>query len=101
MKFKLQNGDGEAVVALDGRLDFTANEDFRELLTQAHELRPKRLVFDLGALAAIDSVGLGLLYIAQEDLGLVETRITLRNPQGYVARLLDLTEADKTFDIER
>lgn len=83
---------------LEGQLDFSANDSFEHLLDGLKVDKPQRLVFDLTGLTSIDSVGLGLLYIASEDLAGVP--VVLRHPQGYVARLLDLTDAKKMFQIE-
>lgn len=99
MEYKVQNDGSTALVTLEGQLDFSANDTFEKLLDALKSNPPTRLVFDLTGLSTIDSVGLGLLYIASEDLSGVP--VILRNPQGYVARLLDLTDAAKMFEIER
>jgi HptB-dependent secretion and biofilm anti anti-sigma factor len=99
MEYKVQNDGSTALVTLEGQLDFSANDTFEKLLDALKSNPPSTLVFDLTALSTIDSVGLGLLYIASEDLSGVP--VILRNPQGYVARLLDLTDAAKMFQIER
>lgn len=99
MEYKVQNDGSTALVTLEGQLDFSANDTFEKLLDVLKSNPPTTLVFDLTALSTIDSVGLGLLYIASEDLSGVP--VILRNPQGYVARLLDLTDAAKMFQIER
>ncbi|OJX79439.1 STAS domain-containing protein [Magnetospirillum sp. 64-120] len=99
MQYKVQNDGNIALVVLEGQLDFSANDTFEKLLDTLKSSKPAKLVFDLSGLTTIDSVGLGLLYIASEDLQGVP--VVLRNPQGYVARLLDLTDASKMFQIER
>lgn len=99
MEYKVQNDGSTALVTLEGQLDFSANDTFEKLLDVLKSNPPSTLIFDLTGLSTIDSVGLGLLYIASEDLSGVP--VILRNPQGYVARLLDLTDAAKMFQIER
>ncbi|MBR9970935.1 STAS domain-containing protein [Magnetospirillum sulfuroxidans] len=99
MQYKVQNDGSTALVTLEGQLDFSANDTFEKLLDGLKSAPPSKLIFDLSALSTIDSVGLGLLYIASEDLEGVP--VVLRNPQGYVARLLELTDAAKMFQIER
>lgn len=99
MQYKVQNDGNTALVVLEGQLDFSANDTFEKLLDGLKSAPPAKLVFDLSGLSTIDSVGLGLLYIASEDLQGVP--VVLRNPQGYVARLLELTDAAKMFQIER
>ena len=88
-------------ILLDGQLNFAANEDFRALLNQLNDCKGKKVVFEMSGLSHIDSVGLGLLYIAQEDLAASKAKIALVNPRDNVFRMLELTEADKTFEIKR
>lgn len=99
MNYRITDSNGTIRVALEGALNFAANEEFQVLLEKLVKMKPARVVFDLSALSGIDSVGLGLLYIAHEDLDGTTSRITLASPRDTVARLLDLTEADQTFDI--
>lgn len=98
MKYTIDFENGIAVVALEGQLDFSANNSFEELLDALKQNSPSGIVFDMSALSSIDSVGLGLLYIAREDFSGIQ--VSLRKPHGYVARLLDLTDAKKMFPIE-
>lgn len=98
MNYTVQNDGSTALVTLEGQLDFSANDVFEKLLDGLKGTTPSKLVFDLSGLSTIDSVGLGLLYIASEDLEGVP--VVLRKPQGYVARLLELTDAGKMFLIE-
>ncbi|WP_096701184.1 STAS domain-containing protein [Magnetospirillum sp. 15-1] len=92
--------NGQAVtVALQGQLNFAANETFAVLLRDLDGVGKARVVFDLSALSHIDSVGLGLLYIAQEELDRGGAIMSLAKPQSGVKRLLELTEAGDTFEI--
>lgn len=99
MDYRLSETGGVVTVALAGSLNFAVNENFQSLLAKAVAAKPRRVVFDLSGLKAIDSVGLGLLYIAQEDLSAIGAKLALASPREAVARLLELTEADKTFEI--
>lgn len=99
MKYRTSESNGVLRVALEGQLNFAANEEFQGLLDQLVKAAPRQVILEMGALTGIDSVGLGLLYIAQEDLGGVGAKLTLASPKDNVARLLELTEAAKTFEI--
>lgn len=96
----IEDGDG-LIVALEGRLDFAAERQFLELLADLIGLRKQRILFDLSGLSHIDSVGLGLLYIAREDLGNVNSALALLRPRETVLRMLELTETTKIFAITR
>jgi anti-sigma B factor antagonist len=101
MNYRIEDpGTGVIHVFIEGNLNFAENEAFQALLEKLIASRARQVVLNLAGLSAIDSVGLGLLYIALEDLSAVKTRLTLASAQGSVARLLELTEAHRTFDIQ-
>jgi len=101
MDYTLSEQGGETHVALTGQLNFAANEDFQTVVERISKIRGARVVFDLSSVSHIDSVGLGLLYIAHEELAAIGSRLTLFKPRNTVLRMLELTEADETFDIVR
>ncbi|MGE5505096.1 MAG: STAS domain-containing protein [Actinomycetota bacterium] len=99
MNYKITQSADTVTVALDGKLNFASNEAFHTILDKVAGAKVGRVVFDLSSLASIDSVGLGLLFIANEDLGAEGARLCLKSPNGAVARLLELTDAGRTFEI--
>ena len=86
---------------MNGQLNFAANEDFQQIVERITKIRGGRVVFEMGGLTHIDSVGLGLLYIAHEELAALGSRLVLNKPRDTVLRMLELTEADETFEIVR
>lgn len=101
MRFQIKEEGSTVNVLLEGQLNFAANEDFRVLLTQLAGCRNKKIFFEMSGLSHIDSVGLGLLYIAGEDMAEAGSNIILTHPRENVFRMLELTEAHKTFEIVR
>lgn len=101
MQFRVKDEGASVRVTLEGQLNFAANEDFQELLGQLVSQKNKRIVFDMTGLSHIDSVGLGLLYIAREDMAENGSTVVLASPRDNVLRMLQLTEAHKTFEIQR
>lgn len=101
MQFRIREDGGNVYVALEGQLNFAANEDFRTLLNQMVGWKNKKIFFEMSGLTHIDSVGLGLLYIAREDMAEAGASIVLTHPRDNVFRMLELTEAHKTFEIQR
>jgi len=100
MRYRIEDTGEELLVHLDGQLNFGADRVFQDLLAELAEQRDRRRVrLDLSGLSHIDSVGLGLLYIAREDLDAVGIRLSLCHPRDNVLRMLDLTEASEAFDI--
>ncbi|MFD2233637.1 STAS domain-containing protein [Phaeospirillum tilakii] len=99
MDYRFSEQGGVTHVALAGQLNFAANEDFQAIVERVTKLRGAKVVFDLSGLSHIDSVGLGLLYIAHEELASVNSKLVLQHPRDTVLRMLQLTEADETFEI--
>ena len=101
MQFRVKDEGAQVQVSLEGQLNFAANEDFRQLLTQLAGIKNKTVIFEMAGLSHIDSVGLGLLYIAGEDMADGGSSIVLAHPRDNVFRMLELTEAHKTFEVRR
>lgn len=102
MRYRIEDTGTDLVVHLEGQLNFGADRVFQDLLAELAEHHGHRRVrLDLSELSHIDSVGLGLLYIAREDLDAVGIRLCLSHPRANVLRMLDLTEASETFEISR
>ena len=97
---RIEDDGAQEIVHLDGQLNFPANEFFEDLIQKLIAKGRKKIVFDLSKVTHIDSVGLGLLYSVKEDLGAVSSVLHLKSPQGMVLRLLELTDAHKSFEIE-
>jgi len=99
MDYKISTNNGVMTVAFEGQINFASNEDFNTLLERILAEKPKSVTFNLANLTMIDSVGLGLLYIAHEDLSNIGAKLTLASPRNSVDKLLKLTEAHRTFEI--
>ena len=99
LAYKIQENNGTIEVALEGQLNFSVNETFHTLIQRLVNDKPRQVVFNLSGLSNIDSVGLGLLYIAHEDLSGINSRLSLAAPRANVANLLAMTEARQTFEI--
>ncbi|MBI3445854.1 MAG: STAS domain-containing protein [Magnetospirillum sp.] len=71
------------------------------LIGDLRSIRASRVIFDLSKVARVDSVGLGMLHLAKDEiLGNGSTRLTLRGASGNVRRLFELTDGDSSFDFE-
>jgi anti-anti-sigma factor len=99
MQYNIARNGQAFTIALSGQLNFAAHETFAGILHDLESVQSSKVVFDLSGLSHIDSVGLGLLYIAHEELDRAGNRMALSSPQGGVKRLLDLTEAAESFEI--
>jgi len=102
MHYRIEDTGQDLLVHLEGQLNFGADRVFHDLLAELTDYHDRRRVrLDLSGLSHIDSVGLGLLYIAREDLDAAGIHLSLSQPRDNVLRMLELTEASETFEITR
>jgi anti-sigma B factor antagonist len=99
MNFQYDEDASGITVRMTGDLNFAANSEFRQVLARLQAAKGRHVTFDLGGVPHIDSVGLGLLYIAKEEIS--GSRIRLKSPQASIMKMLELTEAEADFDIVR
>lgn len=101
MNFQYDEDASGIVVRMSGDLNFSANGEFRAVLEKLAAAKGRQVTFDLANVPRIDSVGLGLLYIAREEVAAANgARIRLKSPQSSIVKMLELTEADADFDIQ-
>ena len=98
MNYQFDEDASGICVRLSGDLNFSANGEFRAILDKLSSVAGRTVTFDLAQVGRIDSVGLGLLYIAKEEVE-ESGRIRLKAPQSGIMKMLELTEADADFDI--
>ena len=96
MDVQYEDGTSGIHIRLSGDLDFSANAVFKTVILRLAQRKGTPVTIDLGSVTRIDSVGLGLLYIAKEESGV---KIRLKSPRPVVVKMLELTEADDDFDI--
>ena len=100
MNFQYDEDSTGITIRMSGDLNFSANNEFRAVLDKLAGAKGRPVTFDLANLPRIDSVGLGLLYIAREEVTAAGSRIRLKSPQSSILKMLELTEADADFDIQ-
>lgn len=99
MQYRQEDSDSGIAYYLEGRLEFSDHDLFREIIETTRTAKPKRCVFDLSGLEAIDSAGLGMLVIASEESKKGGWQLELRNARDQVKRMLDLTEITKVVPV--
>lgn len=87
-------------VALKGRLEFTDHERMRDVVTLIAAEKPSSLIINLADLEFIDSAGLGMMLILQEECERFGASLRLRNPTGEVLRSLELARLNEILSIE-
>jgi anti-anti-sigma factor len=92
----------ELVIAIDGRFDFAAHQQFRDAYERVFP-KPALYVIDLAKANYLDSSALGMLLLlrdhAGEKPGDVEPRVKIINASPDVRKILAISNFDKLFNI--
>ena len=90
-------GDGKCVIIrMASRFDFGVHKKFRE----AYRLQNNAsFEVDLSHTEYMDSSALGMLLLLREHAGGDKAKITLRNPNQTVGKILRIANFDKLFEI--
>ena len=86
-----QQRDGAEVVALKGRLDSGASEDFETKLLNIVESGEARLVLDLKELEYISSSGLRVLLKTAKQVKQKQGRMVLCRAKDYIREVLEMS----------
>ena len=95
----LAGADGPVVV-LSGEADATTAPLLRELLAKILDTGARLVTIDAAGLSFLDSASMRVLVLAARALHGRHGTLVLARPQPLVARLLEITGADRLFDVE-
>ena len=87
------------VVVLSGEADPTTAAVLREMLAAQLDTGTRLLTVDASGLSFLDSVSVRVLVLAARALQGRHGRLVLARPQPVVARLLEITGADRLLDV--
>ena len=80
------------------RIDAASAIAFKDLIRDAAQTAPPRVILDLSKVTFVDSSGLGAIVNAKKALG-PATRLDLCTLSGAVDKVFKLTRMDSVFDI--
>jgi HptB-dependent secretion and biofilm anti anti-sigma factor len=100
MEFQSRSAPDALEVRLAGRLEFTDHDRLRDIIDALDGAKPRRFVLDLSTLEFIDSAGLGMLLILQEEAEQRNVKMIVSGPQGDVKRSIDLAKIGEIVTIE-
>lgn len=100
MEFESSTTPDGIEARMRGRLEFTDHDRLREIVRLLESDSVKRLVIDLKELEFIDSAGLGMLLIMQEEAEQRNVKLIVRNPRNDVKRSIDLARISEIVTIE-
>lgn len=91
--------DGELVISVQGRFDFSVHQEFRQAYERAAE-PPQRYRVDMSGADYLDSSALGMLLLLREHAGGDAADITIANCNPDVGRILTISNFNQLFTIE-
>ncbi len=100
MQFQQRSTPDVIEVRLSGRLEFTDHDQLRDVVGLLDGQRARSFIVDLSALEFINSAGLGMLLILQEEAEQRNIKLTVRGVQGDVKRSIDLARIGEIITIE-
>jgi anti-anti-sigma factor len=101
MQYTIENPDPDScTVALSGNFTFSDNTAFKTILNTLRPSPPHLLIIDFGQTPFIDSAALGMLLLLREELREHVKLIILRNSQGQVRKMFELSKFDALFSVE-
>ena len=100
MEFQERTTAEEVDVQISGRWEFTDHDRLRDLVDLLGRPGVRRLVLDLSGLQFIDSAGLGMLLILQDEAETRNVGFVVRQPQGDVKNTIELARIGEIITIE-
>lgn len=99
MQASVSVADGKAVIKLQGRFDFNAHREFREVVDKAMEGTAREVLVDLSGVDYLDSSALGMLLMLRDKSKTAAREVALTNCSGAVKQVLDIANFSKLFRI--
>jgi len=100
MNYRITNNPDETRVQLFESLSLKDHQEFRRLVEEVMKAKSRQVAVDLTDLKTVDSAGLGLLVVLNQQLTKAGRKVKLRHPGEAVARLLSIVQFHKVCTIE-
>jgi HptB-dependent secretion and biofilm anti anti-sigma factor len=100
MDFHIQSNDNLCSIFLIGRLTYNDHQKVRSIITAASAIMVNEVLLDMAGLEFIDSAGVGMILIANEELGIKQKKIIITNATGQVGRVLRISQISKLLPVE-
>lgn len=87
-------------LSLRGKFTFSDNKVYSGFLHEIENAQFKKVVIDLSSVEFIDSAALGLLLLTRDKCERTGISLTLKNPQGQVKQMFDISRFSDLFHIQ-
>ncbi len=98
MQYAMAVADAVLTLRLSGRMTFNDHALARTMIHEAVAAGARHVAIDVSGLTFIDSPGIGMLLIAQEEFRRVGARTILTGAQGMVQRVFRAAHIERVFD---
>lgn len=99
MPVSVNANDDVVEIAVSGRFDFNAHQDFRAAY-ENNGSKTSAFVIDLGGTEYMDSSALGMLLVLREYCGGASSNISIANASQDIRKLLEIANYEKLFKIK-
>ncbi len=100
MNFQVRRSPETIEVLLSGRLEFTDHDSLPDIVELLDDPGLRRFILNMEGLDFIDSAGLGMLLILQEEAEQRNVKMIVRNARDDVRRSFDLARIGEIVTIE-
>lgn len=90
----------DLLVSCEGRFTFADHQLFKNVLHEIVTNAPEQLIFDLGEIEFVDSAGMGMWLVANEECIKNGTKIVLRGIRGQVEKMVRIAKFAEFMTIE-
>lgn len=98
MKLNHSIDQGELRITLTDDVTFEAYSDFKRVMDLIKDEKLTRINIDMAGVAFMDSSGLGLLLLVQEESKKKNIRPRISGATGQINRLFELARFEQYFD---
>jgi len=100
MDIQKEINDGKAIVYLEGEIDFTNSQDFKNELLKIYDQNIKDVEIDFGRLESIDSSGLGKILLFNKKLEEINGELKIKNVKSeYIREMFEMIQLNKVIKI--
>lgn len=100
MDIKIEEKDNEVISYINGSWTFRDYEEYTKIINKIKTTSIKRFVIDLDKCDFIDSAGLGMLIIANDEMIVRDIKPVIRNVCGRLKDLFYAARFDNLYKFE-
>jgi anti-anti-sigma factor len=84
---------------MQGKFTFSDHSNFKEVLQVFKDGAVNQIEVDLSQVEFVDSAALGLLLLVRDEAKKASKRIVIKNPQGQVKKMFEISRFYELFEV--